>query len=79
MAKLAQATTRLSSWSHPLPELSRVVITSPARTIEGDQVASGTEGTIVFVWEDGEAYEIEFAQALGPATVEAKDLVPIRD
>lgn len=61
----------------PLAELSRVVITAPATTIEGDAVPAGTAGTIVFVIGEGIAYDVEFAGALGPATLPASDVRPL--
>lgn len=58
--------------SQPLAELARVVILAPVQTMEGDEVGAGTEGTVVAVWQDGAAYDVEFADALGPATIAAE-------
>ncbi|NNM75061.1 hypothetical protein HJG44_22120 [Enterovirga sp. DB1703] len=57
-----------------MPELTRVLVTRAARTMEGDDVIAGTEGTIVGIWNNGEAYDVEFSEALGPAVIEAKFL-----
>ena len=58
-----------------LRDLDRVVLTAAATTDDGLAMVAGTEGTIVGIWRDGEAYEVEFAQPSGAlATVEARDL-----
>lgn len=62
---------RRETGTTPLPELARVVVSVDLTTLEGDKVPAGTEGTIVAVWGDGTSYDVEFAEALGPATVQA--------
>ena len=58
-----------------LRDLDRVALTVAAITDDGDTIAAGTEGTVVGVWREGAAYEVEFASPEGAlATVEATDL-----
>ena len=52
-----------------LRELSRVIAEIDVETLEGDAVPAGTVGTIVGTWNKGDAYDVEFAGALGPATI----------
>jgi hypothetical protein len=48
-------------------------------TDDGVTMEAGSEGTIVGVWRDGEAYEVEFAEPAGAlATVEATDLLLVK-
>lgn len=54
-------------------ELSQVRLVRPAPTDEGIMVAAGTHGTVVGIWPDHAAYEVDFAAGL--ATVEASLLV----
>ena len=46
-------------------ELDDVVLTEPALSRDGDTIAAGTEGTIVGIWREGEAFEVEFAEREG--------------
>ena len=62
--------------SASLPVLSNVVVLADVVTIEGDIVPSGTLGTIVAVWNDGDAYDVEFHDALGPASIVRRLLDP---
>lgn len=48
-----------------LRDLDDVVLTVEARTRDGDTVPAGTEGTVVGVWREGAAYEVEFAEPEG--------------
>ena len=58
-------------------DLDRVMLTADVTTDDGDTVAAGCEGTIVGVWRDGAAYEVEFtAPIAGLATVLPSDLAP---
>ena len=58
-----------------LRDLDRVALTTAATTDGGDTMQPGTQGTVVGIWRDGEAYEVEFAQPVGAlATVEAAGL-----
>ena len=53
-----------------LAELSVVTLLREVVTDDGVTVPAGTEGTIVGVWGDGEAYEVEFDEpVVGNATV----------
>ncbi|MCK2055630.1 DUF4926 domain-containing protein [Methylobacterium sp. 37f] len=55
-----------------LRELDDVVLLADARTDDGTLIQAGTEGTVVAVWQDGAAYEVEFAEPEGAlATVRA--------
>ncbi|MGX7703301.1 DUF4926 domain-containing protein [Methylobacterium sp. Gmos1] len=59
-----------------LRELDDVRVTTEVTTDDGDTIAAGTEGTVVAVWNGGEAYDVEFPQPMGAlATVKAVDLV----
>lgn len=61
-----------------LIDLDRVVLIADAVTDGGDSVAAGTEGTVVGVWRDGAAYEVEFAEPEGAlATIEAGQLLRV--
>ena len=58
--------------------MDRVVLIADAVTDGGDSVAAGTEGTVVGVWRDGAAYEVEFAEPEGAlATIEAGQLLRV--
>lgn len=45
-----------------LKELDRVALLVDASTDEGKVIPAGSEGTIVGIWQDGLAYEVEFAR-----------------
>ncbi|MGE7416352.1 DUF4926 domain-containing protein [Methylobacterium tarhaniae] len=49
-----------------LRELDDVCITTDVTTDDGDTIAAGTEGTVVAVWNGGEAYDVEFPEPMGP-------------
>lgn len=49
----------------PIPELALVELMVGSRTIEGVDVPAGRVGTVVFVYAEGEAYEVEFAEPVG--------------
>ena len=58
-----------------LRDLDRVALTTAARSDDGDELAIGAEGTIVSIYNDGEAYVIEFPVPAGAlATVERTDI-----
>lgn len=66
---------RRSELRSDLRDLDRVALITAAVTDDGVTMEAGSEGTIVGVWRDGEAYEVEFAEPTGAlATVEATDL-----
>ena len=54
-------------------DLDLVRVLTDAKTDEGEVVPSGTRGTIVGMYAEGAAYEVEFEAGL--ATVKAGDLV----
>ncbi|KQP93813.1 hypothetical protein ASF60_14275 [Methylobacterium sp. Leaf113] len=55
-----------------LRELDDVVLLADARTDDGTLIQAGTEGTVVAIWQDGAAYEVEFTEPEGAlATVRA--------
>ncbi|BCM87051.1 DUF4926 domain-containing protein [Methylobacterium indicum] len=61
-----------------LRELDDVRVTTDVTTDDGDTIAAGTEGTVVAVWNAGEAYDVEFPEPMGAlATVKAADLVRV--
>lgn len=45
-----------------LRELDDVVLLVDSLTDRGDTIRAGTEGTVVAVWQEGSAYEVEFAE-----------------
>lgn len=49
----------------PVPELALVELMVGSRTIDGVNVPAGRVGTVVFIYADGEAYEVEFAEPVG--------------
>jgi hypothetical protein len=56
-------------------ELSVVAVLRDVLTDDGAIVPAGTEGTVVGVWGEGEAYEVEFDEpVVGNATVRADAL-----
>lgn len=58
-----------------LRDLDDVCLLAEVVTDDGERIAAGTEGTVVGVWNDGAAYEVEFAEPAGAlATVEAAHL-----
>ena len=59
-------------------DLDRVA-TAAVVTDDGVTMDAGTEGTVVGIWREGEAYEVEFAEPMGAlATVEATGLRPVK-
>lgn len=58
--------------------MDRVALTAPVVSDDGDALPPGTEGTIVSVYRDGEAYVVEFPKPVGAlATVRPGDLTLI--
>ena len=45
-----------------LRDLDDVVLLASARSLDGYPIPVGAEGTIVGVWQDGEAFEVEFSE-----------------
>lgn len=61
-----------------LRELDDVRVTIDVTTDDGDTIAASTEGTVVAVWNGGEAYDVEFSEPMGAlAMVRAADLARI--
>lgn len=60
-------------------ELQVIRISKEVETEDGEKVPSGTCGTIVGVWGQGEAYEVEFTDPIGVATIRADGLNLIED
>jgi hypothetical protein len=62
-----------------LSERQRVVLTQP---VAAERLEPGDVGTVVHVYRDGLAYEIEFTtldgQTAAVVTVEASDVRPVR-
>lgn len=59
-------------------DLDRVVLTADVTSDDGDTIREGAAGTIVGVWRDGKAYEVEFtAPVAGLATVLPGALRPL--
>ncbi|AWN39042.1 DUF4926 domain-containing protein [Methylobacterium radiodurans] len=59
----------------PFRELDEARLLADAVTLDGDTIAAWTIGTIVGIWRNGEAYEVEFAEPMGAlCTVEAGHL-----
>ena len=58
-----------------LRDLDRVALTAAAVSDDGDALPPGTEGTIVSVYRNGEAYVVEFPTPVGAlATIRPDDL-----
>jgi hypothetical protein len=61
-----------------IKELDRVVLTAP---ILAEDLESGDVGTVVHVYADGQAYEVEFlaldGHTVAVATVEASQIRPV--
>ena len=55
-------------------ELEVVAITRDTKTDAGMPVRAGTLATVVGVWADGLAYEVEFEAPAGTATMKPEDL-----
>lgn len=54
----------------PIDELDAVTLATDARTEDGETVPAGTVGTVVAVWGEADAFDIEFdAPFTGLATV----------
>lgn len=50
-------------------DLDRVALTADVISDDGDTITAGSEGTVVGVWREGGAYEVEFtAPVAGLAT-----------
>lgn len=59
-------------------ELDDVRVRIDVVTDDGDTILAGTEGTVVGIWRDGEAYEVEFAEPMGAlSTIAHADLTRI--
>lgn len=57
-------------------ELSMVMLLTEAPTDAGVTMPAGSTGTVVGIWKDGEAYEVEFREPTGAlATVKAEHLL----
>jgi hypothetical protein len=75
----AHCSVRRNELRSDLRDLDRVALKAAAVTDDGVTMEAGSEGTIVGVWRDGEAYEVEFAEPAGAlATVEATDLLLVK-
>ena len=58
-------------------ELDCVRLLKAVEDMDGKRIEAGTKGTIVAIWADGEAYEVEFVRPIQAlATVMAEDLEP---
>lgn len=58
-----------------LQDLDRVALTAAVTSDDGDEVPAGAEGTIVSVFNAGEAYVVEFTTPVATlATVEPQGL-----
>ena len=58
-----------------LKDLDRVELTASVVSDDGDTIAAGSRGTVVGVWHDGAAYEVEFTHPVaGLATVDPAGL-----
>lgn len=58
-----------------LQDLDRVQLTVSVVSDDGDTISAGSKGTVVGVWHDGAAYEVEFTHPVaGLATVDASGL-----
>ena len=53
--------TRAVKARRPMLELSMAVLTAPVTLSDGRTLAVGSRGAIVFVYERGGAYEVEFS------------------
>lgn len=49
----------------PISEFALVELLIGCHTMDGLDVPAGRVGTVVFVYGDGEAYELEFAEPVG--------------
>lgn len=59
-----------------LKDLDAVVLTAAVQSDDGETIEAGSHGTVVGVWRDGVAFEVEFSSPVaGLATVLASDLV----
>lgn len=47
-----------------LAELDRVSLSADVRSDEGHTVPAGSTGTVVAVWNGGEAYDVEFTEPI---------------
>lgn len=66
---------RRSADAGPFAELSMVRLLVAVPTDGGGTVPAGSTGAVVGIWDDGKAYEVEFAEPVGAlATVEAAHL-----
>ena len=64
----------------PIGELDVVTVLVPVQTDEGEPIAAGTEGTVVAVWAEGTAFDIEFDEpVLGLATVSSGSVARLGD
>ena len=57
-------------------EFAIVALRNPARTFDGVPILPGATGTIVTVWDEGAAYDVEFTDPAGLASVSGEDIEP---
>lgn len=67
--------TRGQGARQPLFAMFSIVrLTAAAETDDGLPLPVGTTGTVIDVYAEGEAYEVEFTRPVGNATIEAGKL-----
>jgi hypothetical protein len=63
-------TTEVRGRRFPIDELDAVTLAVEIQTDDGETVPTGTKGTVVAVWGEAEAFDVEFdAPFTGLATV----------
>ncbi|MCJ2083305.1 DUF4926 domain-containing protein [Methylobacterium sp. J-090] len=74
-AGLPKRRTRVAKTRTPLDELSMAVLSAPITLDDGRTLPIGSRGAIVFVYENGAAYEFEFSEPFSTVvTIEAQHL-----
>lgn len=76
--KIPATTTYVVKTDHDAPhiaELARVTLLADSRTLEGETIPGGSAGTVVGIWENGAAYDVEFSEPIaGLVSVRADEV-----
>jgi hypothetical protein len=74
---LRDASYRGATQAKPIAELARVKLLLDVQNEHDRTVPAGSEGTVAIVYGGGVAFEIDFEQPEGLATVPAADLIEV--
>ena len=61
----------------PIAELDRVTIGCEIEGDAGETIPSGSSGTVVAIWADGAAYEVEFVNPVSALATVKSDAISV--